>query len=74
MALFNVHGTMALGGGDASLKLAPSLAYTFWPWLGPNDRKPDGPVNPSTLQIGVTWDALNPDDGLAIDVSVWKRF
>lgn len=76
MALFSVYSALPVGPGvgDASLKLAPSVAYTFWPWLGRNDKKPDGPVNPSTLQIGVSYDILNPDHGLAIDFSVWKRF
>jgi hypothetical protein len=62
------------GDGDTSLKISPSLAWTFWPSVGPNDKKPRGPINPNTLQLGLTWDALNPGDGLELFVSVWKGF
>ena len=61
-------------GSDATLKLAPSIAYTMWPWLGDNDKKPFGPLYPNTVQLGVVWDALNPDDGLGFQISIWKSF
>ena len=75
LGLMSVFSTVPLGdSSDVSLKLAPSIAYTFWPWLGDNDKKPYGPINPNTIQLGVIWDAANPDDGLTASLSVWKGF
>ena len=65
---------MPLGDGDASLKLAPSVALTMWPFLGPNDKKPAEFAHPNTVQLGAVYDVLNPGDGLALNVSVWSRF
>lgn len=75
LALFSVFSAIPVqDGGEASLKLAPSVAYTIWPWLGENEKKPFGPVNPNTVQLGVLWDALNPEDGLGVQISLWKSF
>jgi hypothetical protein len=76
LGLLGVFAAVPVGDGpsDASLKLAPSLAYTFWPRLGENDKKPAGPLTPNTVQLGVVWDALNPDDGLGVQLSVWRSF
>ena len=75
LGLFSVFSTYPLGGNaDVSLKLSPSVAYTFWPWLGANDKKPYGPINPNTIQLGITWDAANPEDGLTASMSIWKGF
>lgn len=75
LGLFSVFSSMPLGDqNDATLKLAPSLAYTHWPWLGDNDRKPYGALHPNTVQLGIVWDALNPDDGLGVQISIWKSF
>jgi len=84
MGLLGVYTTVPLGGGDGdgdgdgdqdiSLKLAPSLAYTFWPAFGANDKKPDGPISPTTVQAGIVWDALAPEDGIGVSISIWRRF
>lgn len=75
MGLLGVSASVPLGEkGTANLKIAPSLAYTLWPFVGENDKKPEGPLNPTTLQLGVSYDALNPDDGLGLFLSIWKRF
>ncbi len=75
LGLISVFAAQPMGGPSAtSLKLSPSIAYTVWPWVGENEKKPEGPFNPNTLQLGVTWDAANPDDGLEIFLSVWKSF
>lgn len=75
MGLMSVFTSVPLGkGSDVSVKLAPSIAYTLWPWLGENDKKPIDPVNPNTVQLGVVWDASEPGDGLALTLSVWKGF
>jgi hypothetical protein len=75
LGLFSVFSSMPLGDrNDATLKLAPSLAYTMWPWLGENDRKPYGPLYPNTVQLGIVWDALNQEDGLGVQLSIWKSF
>ena len=75
LGLLSVYTSVPLGNkADPSVKFAPSLAYTFWPWLGENDKKPYGPINPNTVQLGVEWDAINPDDGMTASVSIWKGF
>ena len=75
LGLFSVFSTVPLGQkGDASLKLSPSVAYTLFSSLGPNDKKPDGEFSPNTLQLGLSWDALAPEDGLTVSLSVWRRF
>ncbi len=75
LGLFSVFGSLPLGDrNDATLKLAPSIAYTLWPWLGENDRKPFDAPHPNTIQLGVVWDTLNPDDGLGLQISIWKNF
>jgi hypothetical protein len=85
LGLFSIFAAVPIGGGDggegnrddgsdATLKLAPSVAYTLWPWLGDNDKKPFDPIHPNTIQLGIVWDALNPDDGLGVQLSIWKSF
>ncbi|MEM7744809.1 MAG: hypothetical protein AAF409_13965 [Pseudomonadota bacterium] len=59
---------------EYSFKIGPSIAYTMWPILGSNDKKPEGPLYPNTIQLGIVWDALQPEDGLTLQVGVWKRF
>jgi hypothetical protein len=83
LGLFSIFTALPIGDGDdddggggseATLKLAPSIAYTLWPWLGENDKKPYGPLHPNTIQLGIVWDALNPDDGLGVQISIWQSF
>ena len=75
MGLFGVYIAHPLGdGSDTSLKLAPSFAWTMWPRLGANDKKPANFSYPRTLQIGASYDVLQPDDGLGFYISVWNRF
>lgn len=75
LGLLGIYSIMPLGsGGERSLKLAPSIAWTIWPRIGPNDKKPRGKVNPNTVQLGVIWDALNPGDGLGAQISLWRSF
>lgn len=75
MGLIGIHSTLpVIGEGESSLKIAPSIAWTMWPWLGPNDKKPYEEINPRTIQLGVVWDMLNPGDGLGVQVSVWQGF
>jgi hypothetical protein len=76
-----VTGTVSLfglaplaGGSDPSLKIAPSVAYTLWPHIRRNDKKPEGPVRPNTVQLGVSYDLLNPGDGLGLSISIWRSF
>lgn len=73
MVLGSVWARVPVTGGDPSLKIAPSVAWTMWPSLGPNDKKPDI-APPRTLQFGIAWDALNPDDGIGFTLSIWNRF
>ena len=74
MGILGLYATAPLGDGDMSLKIAPSIAWTAWPWLGVNDKKPAEFAYPRTIQLGVSYDLLNPDDGLAVNISIWNRF
>ncbi|MEM7059833.1 MAG: hypothetical protein AAF557_19780 [Pseudomonadota bacterium] len=75
LGLFTVSADVPLGGTeDASLEITPSLAFTLWPLVGENDKRPDLATPPQTLQIGVGIDALNPDDGIRISGGIWTWF
>ena len=75
MGIVAFYGLAPLGKGtDPSLKVAPSIAFTMWPWIGRNEKKPRGPVRPNTIQLGVSYDILNPDDGLGMSISIWRSF
>ncbi|MFK7943712.1 MAG: hypothetical protein AB8B85_12480 [Paracoccaceae bacterium] len=75
LLLGSAFSSFPLGNKDeVSIKLAPSVAYTLWPLLGRNEKKPWQPISPDTLQIGVTWDAARQNSGLEIGVSIWKSF
>ncbi len=75
MGMISFYGLAPLGEGtDASLKIAPSIAFTMWPWIGRNEKKPRGPVRPNTIQLGFSYDVLNRDDGLGLSISVWRPF
>lgn len=75
MGILSLYGLAPLGGGtDPSLKIAPSIAYTMWPYIDRNEKKPSGPVNPNTIQIGVSYDLLNRGDGLGMSISIWRPF
>ena len=47
---------------------------TFWPKLKEGEERAEDRPNPMTLQLGVNYDALNPNDGLGISLSIWRRF
>ncbi|MEL6997984.1 MAG: hypothetical protein AAFP68_06940 [Pseudomonadota bacterium] len=75
MALFYARWVRPFGeDGDETFDLSPSIAWTLNPWLGSNDKKPEGIQRPVTLQLGITWDAHNPDDGFSVNFGVWRRF
>jgi hypothetical protein len=75
MGILSLYGLTPLGdGSDMSLKIAPSVAYTMWPWVAKNEKKPSGPIKPGTIQLGVSYDVLNPSDGLGVSISMWRRF
>ena len=75
MGILSFYGLTPLGEGtSASLKVAPSIAFTMWPWIGRNEKKPRGPIHPNTIQLGVSYDLLNPADGLGLSISVWRPF
>lgn len=71
----SVYGLVPVGGGtDASLKIAPSVAWTMFPWIGETGKKPQGPIAPDTVQFGVIYDLLDPDGGLTLQIGVWRSF
>ncbi len=75
MGIVSFYGlTPLVEDADASLKIAPSIAYTMWPKVGRDEKKPAGPVKPGTFQLGVSYDLLNQDDGLGVSFSIWRRF
>lgn len=75
MGLLDVAWVEPLGEiGQPSLKFTPSVALTMFPWVGDNDKKPELATIPATLQFGLTWDAYNPSDGVAFNISVWRPF
>lgn len=69
MGILSLYALYPLSEGtDDSLKLAPSIAYTF-----PPGEEEDAPP-PRTIQLGVSYDLLNGDDGLGVLLSVWQPF
>ena len=56
---------------DPSIKVAPSIAYTFKP-----EPEEDGeaPPSPTTLQFGVSQDVLDFEDGFGVQLSIWRPF
>lgn len=68
MGLLSLFSTVPLSGEDeeTAIKLAPSFAYSF--------RGEDESVKPVTLQIGLSQDLMDLDDGLGVQVSLWKPF
>lgn len=75
MGILSFYGLTPLGeGSESSLKIAPSIAYTMWPWIKRNEKKPTGEIKPGTIQFGVSYDLLNPNDGLGLSISMWRRF
>ena len=75
MGIVSLFGLTPLGpGADTSLKIAPSIAYTMWPWVARNEKKPADPINPDTIQLGVSYDLLNENDGLGMSISIWRPF
>ncbi|MEM6932266.1 MAG: hypothetical protein AAF526_01635 [Pseudomonadota bacterium] len=74
LALLSFFATVPRGLDNATLKIAPSFAYTLWPGISRNGKKPEGPIRPRTIQFGINYDILNPDDGIGLQLSIWQRF
>lgn len=74
LGLFTVAAVAPLGAGDGKFEITPSVAFTLWPRVGPNDKKPDLANRPPVLQLGVGVDTLNMDRGLKISAGLWRWF
>ncbi len=75
MGILSLYGLAPLGEGtDPSLRLAPSVAFTFWPKLEEGEEEAKNRPKPKTLQLGFSYDLLNPGDGLGTSLSVWTPF
>lgn len=74
LGLFTVAAAVPLGNGDGKFEVTPSVAFTLWPRVGPNDKKPDLANRPPVLQIGVGVDTLNIGDGFRISAGLWRWF
>ena len=75
MGILSLYSLTPLGPGtDPSLKIAPSVAVSFWP--KPKEGEEDGGdrPHPQTIQLGVTYDLLNRDEGIGISLSIWRPF
>ena len=75
MGIISFYGLTPLGSGaDSSLKIAPSIAFTMWPRGERDEKETKKPTRPRTIQFGVNYDLLNPDDGLGVSLSFWRPF
>jgi len=75
LGLFTVSSSVPFGEtGRASLELTPSVAFTLWPQVDSNDKKPVLATPPQTLQIGIGYDVLNPNDGIRLSGGIWTWF
>ncbi|MEM7668906.1 MAG: hypothetical protein AAF317_07100, partial [Pseudomonadota bacterium] len=74
LALMSIFASVPRGLDNATFKIAPSFAYTLWPEVKRNHKKPPGEIRPRTIQFGINYDLLNADDGIGVQVSVWQRF
>ncbi|MEM6678267.1 MAG: hypothetical protein AAF675_10385 [Pseudomonadota bacterium] len=73
LAILSVYSTVTVDGEDPSLKIAPSLAYTFGPSTEANALKDEAPFKPWTISAGVSQDVLGDDD-FGVTFSLWKKF
>lgn len=73
LGLLSIFSASPLLEGDASLKIAPSFAYTYLPGWERNGHKPTR-RDKTTVQLGVNYDVLNTDEGMGITVSIWREF
>ncbi|MEM9139436.1 MAG: hypothetical protein AAGB15_06360 [Pseudomonadota bacterium] len=75
LGLLTLSAAVPLGTtADASLQVTPSIAYTLWPYVGENDKKPLGPLYPYTIQLGAGIDVLDTDEGIRLSLSLWRPF
>jgi len=71
MGILSVFTTVPLSDQqDTQVKLAPSFAYTF------GTARDDGEDSGKglTVQLGVSQDLMNFEDGFGVEVSFWKPF
>ena len=79
MGMVSLYGLYPLGAGrnplmetESSLKIAPSIAYSIWP--DEEEGEDEGAARPRTVQFGISYDVLNPDDGIGLSLSLWQPF
>ncbi|MGF1502181.1 MAG: hypothetical protein ACFBSD_10225 [Paracoccaceae bacterium] len=71
MVILSTFTTWPIGDPDEqAVKIAPSVTYTFGRSL-PEGERPEKPI---TLQLGLTQDVLNMDEGFGIQLGIWKAF
>lgn len=68
MALLGVYGLWPVEDGltDESIRLAPSIVWHV--------RQPDEEGHSLSLQLGTTYDALQPEDGFGAFIGLWQSF
>ena len=72
------YATLPLGDADdASLRLGPSFAYSLR--RDPTGEEGDGDAPPEpekvlTLQLGISQDVLNIEDGFGVQLGIWRPF
>lgn len=80
MGILSLYGLYPLGEGgnplmetESSLKIAPSIAYSIWPDEDETEEA-DTAARPRTIQLGISYDLLNPEDGIGFALSLWQPF
>lgn len=73
MILLSTFSTIPVGDEDASVKLAPSVTYSFRRDAEP-ELEGEAPPKPITLQFGINQDLLDLEDGLGVQVGIWRPF
>ena len=75
MGMLSLYGLEPLGDGtDRSLKIAPSVAFTMAPFGKGDGDEAAQRRRKLTLQLGASYDVLNPGDGVGVSISIWHPF
>ncbi|MEL6775074.1 MAG: hypothetical protein AAFS07_04030 [Pseudomonadota bacterium] len=77
LPILSFYATHSFGPGEASLKIAPSFAYSPPPseeeiaLAAEEEREPQ---RKTTYQLGLSYDMLDGDGSLGVTFSIWRKF
>ncbi len=75
MGIVSLYGLYPLAAGtDVSLKIAPSIAYSFASDAESDTDDDTEARHARKVQLGISYDLLNGGDGLGVSLSVWQPF